>query len=143
MHELDHLAAELDTHAVAVHDRRPHDVLLQFLRGDLAVLVEIRDVEPSRKHAADPRPRVGRDVNLVAVDDAVVVAIDHVARHLRVTTVHVSQHVLVADESGGRREYGATRGMGKKGVPLETFADNSLVDKMIREGFIDRLYKKP
>jgi len=33
--------------------------------------------------------------------------------------------------------------MGKKGVPLETFADNSLVDKMIREGFIDRLYKKP
>lgn len=33
--------------------------------------------------------------------------------------------------------------MGKKGVPLETFADNSLVDKMTREGFIDRLYKKP
>jgi hypothetical protein len=33
--------------------------------------------------------------------------------------------------------------MGKKGVPLEAFADNSLVDKMTREGFIDRLYKKP
>ncbi|HEX7229246.1 MAG TPA: ABC transporter substrate-binding protein [Candidatus Binatia bacterium] len=33
--------------------------------------------------------------------------------------------------------------MGKKGVPLETFADNSLVDKMTREGFIERLYKKP
>ena len=33
--------------------------------------------------------------------------------------------------------------MGKKGVPLETFADNSVVDKMIREGFIDRIYKKP
>ena len=33
--------------------------------------------------------------------------------------------------------------MGKKGVPLETFADNSIVDKMVREGFIDRLYKKP
>ncbi len=33
--------------------------------------------------------------------------------------------------------------MGKKGVPLETFADNTLVDKMTREGFIDRLYKKP
>jgi len=32
--------------------------------------------------------------------------------------------------------------MGKKGVPLETFADNSLVDKMVREGFIDRLYKR-
>jgi NitT/TauT family transport system substrate-binding protein len=33
--------------------------------------------------------------------------------------------------------------MGKKGVPLDTFADNSLVDKMVREGFIDKLYKKP
>jgi ABC-type nitrate/sulfonate/bicarbonate transport system substrate-binding protein len=33
--------------------------------------------------------------------------------------------------------------MGKKGVPMETFADNSIVDKMVREGFIDKLYKKP
>jgi len=33
--------------------------------------------------------------------------------------------------------------MGKKGTPPETFADNSLVDKMVREGFIDKLYKKP
>ena len=32
--------------------------------------------------------------------------------------------------------------MGKKGLALETFADNSIVDKMVREGFIDRLYKK-
>lgn len=32
--------------------------------------------------------------------------------------------------------------MGKKGVPLETFADNSIVDKMVREGFIERLYKR-
>jgi NitT/TauT family transport system substrate-binding protein len=33
--------------------------------------------------------------------------------------------------------------IGKKGVSLETFADNSIVDKMVREGFIDKLYKKP
>jgi ABC-type nitrate/sulfonate/bicarbonate transport system substrate-binding protein len=33
--------------------------------------------------------------------------------------------------------------IGKKGVPLDTFADNSIVDKMVREGFIDRLYKRP
>jgi ABC-type nitrate/sulfonate/bicarbonate transport system substrate-binding protein len=33
--------------------------------------------------------------------------------------------------------------MGKKGVPVETFADNSIVEKMVREGFIDKLYKKP
>lgn len=31
----------------------------------------------------------------------------------------------------------------KKGVPPETFTDNSIVDRLVREGFIDRLYKKP
>jgi NitT/TauT family transport system substrate-binding protein len=33
--------------------------------------------------------------------------------------------------------------MGKKGLPIETFADNSIVDRLVREGFIDQLYKKP
>jgi hypothetical protein len=32
--------------------------------------------------------------------------------------------------------------MGKKGVPVETFQDNSIVDKLSREGFFDKLYKK-
>ena len=32
--------------------------------------------------------------------------------------------------------------MGKKGTPLETLYDNSVVDKLAREGFFERLYKK-
>jgi ABC-type nitrate/sulfonate/bicarbonate transport system substrate-binding protein len=32
--------------------------------------------------------------------------------------------------------------MGKKGIPIETFADNSLVDRLVREGFIDQASKK-
>lgn len=32
--------------------------------------------------------------------------------------------------------------IGKKGMPAETFMDNSIVDKLTREGFFDRLYKK-
>jgi NitT/TauT family transport system substrate-binding protein len=32
--------------------------------------------------------------------------------------------------------------MGKKGVPLETFQDNSIIDKLTKEGFFDKLYKK-
>ena len=32
--------------------------------------------------------------------------------------------------------------MGKKPIPLETIADNSIVDRLVREGFIERLYKK-
>ena len=32
--------------------------------------------------------------------------------------------------------------MGKKGLPIETFADNSLIDKLVREGFFEQVYKK-
>ena len=32
--------------------------------------------------------------------------------------------------------------MGKKGTPLETFMDNTIVDRLTREGFFDKLYKK-
>lgn len=32
--------------------------------------------------------------------------------------------------------------MGKKGMPIETFADNSIIDRLVREGFIDQVYKK-
>jgi hypothetical protein len=32
--------------------------------------------------------------------------------------------------------------MGKKGLPLETFADNSLIDRLVKEGFVDQVYKK-
>jgi ABC-type nitrate/sulfonate/bicarbonate transport system substrate-binding protein len=32
--------------------------------------------------------------------------------------------------------------MGKKNVPLETFQDNSIIDKLTREGFFNKLYKK-
>lgn len=31
---------------------------------------------------------------------------------------------------------------GKKGTPFETFFDNSIVDRMVREGFINKLYNK-
>jgi ABC-type nitrate/sulfonate/bicarbonate transport system substrate-binding protein len=32
--------------------------------------------------------------------------------------------------------------MGKKNVPLESLQDNAIVEKLTREGFFDRLYKK-
>jgi ABC-type nitrate/sulfonate/bicarbonate transport system substrate-binding protein len=32
--------------------------------------------------------------------------------------------------------------MGKKGIALDTFQDNSIIDKLTREGFFDKLYKK-
>jgi NitT/TauT family transport system substrate-binding protein len=32
--------------------------------------------------------------------------------------------------------------MGKKPIPIETIADNSIVDRLVREGFIEKLYKQ-
>ncbi|MGH7797060.1 MAG: ABC transporter substrate-binding protein [Candidatus Binatia bacterium] len=32
--------------------------------------------------------------------------------------------------------------IGKRGVPVETFQDNAIVEKLTREGFFDKLYKK-
>jgi hypothetical protein len=32
--------------------------------------------------------------------------------------------------------------MGKKPIPLETIAHNSIVDRLAREGFIEKLYSK-
>lgn len=32
--------------------------------------------------------------------------------------------------------------MGKKGIPAETFQDNSIVEKLMKEGFFEKLYKK-
>ena len=33
--------------------------------------------------------------------------------------------------------------VGKKGTPLETFMDNTIMDRLQREGFFEKLYKKP
>ena len=32
--------------------------------------------------------------------------------------------------------------MGKKGIPLENFMDSTIIDRLSREGFFDKLYKK-
>jgi ABC-type nitrate/sulfonate/bicarbonate transport system substrate-binding protein len=32
--------------------------------------------------------------------------------------------------------------MGKKGVPLETFQDNTIIDRLTKEGFFEKLYKQ-
>jgi ABC-type nitrate/sulfonate/bicarbonate transport system substrate-binding protein len=32
--------------------------------------------------------------------------------------------------------------MGKKGIPLENFMDSTIIEKLTREGFFERLYKK-
>ena len=33
--------------------------------------------------------------------------------------------------------------MGKKNISVDTFQDNAIVERLIREGFFEKLYKKP
>jgi len=33
--------------------------------------------------------------------------------------------------------------MGKKPIPIETIADNSIIDRLTREGYFQKLYKRP
>ncbi len=146
MHQLDDFAAELDAHAVVVDDRRLDDELLQLLRRRDAVAVAVDAVEEAGAHAADAGPRVRRDVDLVAVDDAVVVAVDHVARHLRVAAVHVAQHVLVADERCGVRERGAAGGVIEVAVAVDDVAHGLAREARVelalqprRERLVDRI----
>ena len=133
-------------HAVVVDDRRLDDVLLQLLRRRDAVAVAIDAVEEAGAHAADAGPRVRRDVDLVAVDDAVVVAVDHVARHLRVAAVHVAQHVLVRDERRRVREHGAARRMIEVAVAVDDVAHGAAGEARVelalqprRERLVDRV----
>jgi len=32
--------------------------------------------------------------------------------------------------------------MGKKGIPIESFADNTIIDRLIKEGFVEEIYRK-
>jgi hypothetical protein len=48
-----------------------------------------------------------------------VIPIDHVARHVRVATIEVAQHVLVADESGGVGEGGSAPRMIEMAVAVD------------------------
>src|SRR5687768_12691253 len=146
VHELDDFAAELDAHPLAVDDRRFDDVLLKLARRRNAVAVAVDAVEESGTHAADATTRVRGDVDLVAVDDAVVVAVDHVAGHLRVTAVHVAQHVFVGDENRRVREDATARRMVEMAVAVDDVADGlarkarvELTLEPWREVLVDRI----
>jgi NitT/TauT family transport system substrate-binding protein len=77
-------------------------------------------------------------------------AVRAIARFARLTDPRLIEEIyqdsIVYLEKTPRLEPEATvpilESIGRKDVPLETFADNSIVDRLTREKFIERLYKK-
>ena len=73
-----------------------------------------------------------------------------IARFARLTDPRLIEEIyqdsIVYLEKVPRLEPEATtpilESMDKKEVPLETFADNSIVDRLVREKYIEKFYKK-
>jgi NitT/TauT family transport system substrate-binding protein len=106
--------------------RRSPDVIEKILRGyieGVAVLRDPRQKETSLKVIA----RYTRLKEAKPVEEIYTDAFKYVDRVPRVE----------AEAVAATLEF-----MGKKGLPIETFADNSIIDRLVREGFIDQAYKK-
>jgi hypothetical protein len=99
--DLDGLPAKHDPHRLRIDDVGPPDIRLQLLRRDVAVLVAIHRRERGATEAADARRGVGRNTDVLRIDAPVVVAVDHVARHVGIAPVHVAQHVFMRYEGRG------------------------------------------
>jgi ABC-type nitrate/sulfonate/bicarbonate transport system substrate-binding protein len=106
--------------------RRSPDTLDKIMRAYIEGVAVLRD--PSQKERAlKTVARYTRLTETKAIEEIYSDAAKYVDRIPRVD----------ADAVSTTLEF-----MGKKGLPIETFADNSIIDRLVREGFIDQVYNK-
>jgi ABC-type nitrate/sulfonate/bicarbonate transport system substrate-binding protein len=106
--------------------RRSPDTLEKILRAYIEGVAVLRDAN-QRERVLKTVARYTRLKESKAVDEIYSDAAKYVDRIPRVDAEAVSTTL----------EF-----MGKKGLPIETFADNSIIDRLVREGFVDQVYKK-
>ncbi len=116
-------AAERQGHGVRIGDVGRHDIGEILGRGDVAVAVAVLVREPEVGHAADPGVLGARIVDLVQLDSAVGILVDHVTGHVRVSAVHVLAHAVLGDEQGRVAERGAAFDMVPVAVAVDHVAD--------------------
>lgn len=106
--------------------RRSPDVLERIMRAYLEGVAALRD--PSQKNRVTKAiAYFSRLKEAKAIDEIYNDATKYVDRVPRVEAEPVAATLEM---------------MGKKGLPIEAFADNTIIDKLAREGFIEQLYKK-
>jgi len=106
--------------------RRSPDTLEKIMRAYIEGVAVLRD--PTQKdRVVKTIARYTRLKETKAIDEIYSDAVKYVDRVPRVDAAAVATML----------EF-----MGKKGLPIETFADNSIIDRLVREGFIDQVYKK-
>ena len=106
--------------------RRAPVTLENILRAYLEGVAALRDPQ-QKEHVLKTVARYTRLKETKAIEEIYTDAAKYVDRVPRVEAEAVSTILEL---------------MGKKGLPIETFADNSIIDRLVKEGFIDQLYKK-
>ena len=106
--------------------RRSPDVLENILRAYLEGVAVLRD-QTQKEKAVKAVARYTRLKDSKAIEEIYTDAAKYVDRLPRVE----------AEAVAATLEF-----MGKKGLPIESFADNTPIDRLAREGFVDQLYKK-
>ena len=64
----------------------------------MTVVIAVVTLKEARRHSADSRMGRAWGRNFLQFELAVVVAIDHIARHVRIPAVHILEHPLLGDE---------------------------------------------
>jgi NitT/TauT family transport system substrate-binding protein len=106
--------------------RRSPDVLENILRAYLEGVAVLRD-QAQKEKALKAVARYTRLKDSKAIEEIYTDAAKYVDRLPRVE----------AEAVAATLEF-----MGKKNLPIESFADNALIDRLAREGFVDQVYKK-
>jgi hypothetical protein len=125
MDQIHTLAAQRQRHAIRIEHIRPANILLQFRGRHRAVAVAIGCSEPSGRHAAASLVVRQRADDFVLFEPAVVVAVQHVAGHLRNAPVHIPRHVFMGDETRGIRKDVAAFRMVEMAVAVDHVADRN------------------
>jgi ABC-type nitrate/sulfonate/bicarbonate transport system substrate-binding protein len=105
--------------------RRSPDTLEKILRAYIEGVAVLRDPN-QRERVLKTVARYTRLKETKAIEEIYNDAFKYVDRVPRVD----------ADAVSTTLEF-----MGKKGLPIETFADNSIIDRLVREGFINQVYE--
>ena len=95
-------------------------------------MIAVVRAEETLGHAADAGMRLERTHDLVQFELAIVVAVDHIARHVRDAPVHIAQDASLCYEVGRGGEYGAALYV----VPV-AMAINDVADRHARESPVE------
>lgn len=147
------LIAGAITDQIRVPDHVPVKILIKLI--DLGIPYSMNMITVSRDYLRRNTETVERLVRAYAEGVAVMnqqkeKALKIIAKYSRLTDpraieTHYNESVTYLERTVRVEPEGVQtilEFMGKKGVPFDTFVDNTFIERLTREGFFDRLYKK-